>query len=109
MTFGPGTFYNSITNQCESAVAFGPGTFYNSAANQCEIAEIACGPSNGRRIATKAPLEIAGSAVDAQILADQVLDLMSSYLEKHAEVTVSLKDEKLRSQLKQLFGQPALA
>ena len=84
MTCGPGTFYNSITNQCETA--FGPGTFYNSAANQCEIAEIACGPSNGRRMATDVPLEIADSADDAQILADQVLDVVSSYLEKHAEV-----------------------
>ena len=106
MTFGPGTFYNSITNQCETAVAFGPGTFYNSIANQCEIA---CGPSNGRRMATDVPLEIADSADDAQLLADQVLDVVSSYLEKHAEVAASLKDEKLRSQLKQLFGQPALA
>ena len=101
MTCGPGTFYNSITNQCETT--FGPGTFYNSVASQCEIAEIACGPSNGRRMATDVPLEIADSADDAQILADQVLDVVSSYLEKHAEV------EKLRSQLKQLFGQPALA
>jgi hypothetical protein len=100
MTCGPGTFQNPITNQCESAVAFGPGTFYNSAANQCEIA---CGPSNGRRMATEVPLEIADDADDAQIFADQVLDVVSSYLEKHAEV------EKLRSQLKQLFGQPALA
>ena len=103
MTCGPGTFYNSITNQCESAMAFGPGTFYNSAANQCDIAEIACGPSNGRRMATEVPLEIADSADFAQLLADQVLDVVSSYLEKQAEV------EKLRSQLKQLFGQPALA
>ena len=84
-------------------MAFGPGTFYNSGANQCEIAEIACGPSNGRRMATEVPLEIAGSADFARLLADQVLDVVSSYLEKHAEV------EKLRSQLKQLFGQPALA
>ena len=90
-------------------MAFGPGTFYNSVANQCEIAEIACSPSNGRRMATEVPLEIAGSADFAQILADHVLDLVSSYLEKHAEVTASLKDEKLRSRLKQLFGQPALA
>ena len=93
-------------------MAFGPGTFYNSGANQCEIAEIACGPSNGRRMATEVPLEIADDADDAddaQLLADQVLDVVSSYLEKHAEVTASLKDEKLRSQLKQLFGQPALA
>ena len=82
-------------------MAFGPGTFYNSGANQCEIS---CGPSNGRRMATtEVPLEIADDADDAQILADQVLDVVSSYLEKHAEV------EKLRSQLKQLFGQPALA
>jgi len=81
-------------------VAFGPGTFYNSAANQCEIA---CGPSNGRRMATEVSLEIADDADDAQLLANQVLDVVSSYLEKHAEV------EKLRSQLKQLFGQPALA
>ncbi|KOO34925.1 hypothetical protein Ctob_016201 [Chrysochromulina tobinii] len=106
MTCGPGTFYNSITNQCETALAFGPGTFLNSVANQCEIA---CSPSNGRRMATEVPLEIADSADDARLLADQVLDLVSSYLKKHAEVTASLKDETLRSQLKQLFGQPALA
>jgi hypothetical protein len=95
MAFGPGTFYNSITNQCETAVASGPGTFYNSAANQCEIA---CGPSNGRRMATEAPLEIADSADDAQIL-----EVVWSHLEKHPE------DEEFRSRLKQLFGQPALA
>ena len=106
MTCGPSTFQNLITNQCETVMAFGPGTFYNSAANQCEIA---CGPSNGRRMATEVPLEIADDADDAQILADQVLDVVSSYLEKHAEVAASLKNEKLRSQLKQLFGQPALA
>ena len=106
MTCGPSTFQNLITNQCETVIAFGPGTFYNSAANQCEIA---CGPSNGRRMATEVPLEIADDADDAQILADQVLDVVSSYLEKHAEVAASLKDENLRSQLKQLCGQPALA
>ena len=87
-------------------MAFGPGTFYNSGANQCEIA---CGPSSGRRMATEVPLEIADDADDAQLLADQVLDVVSSYLEKHAEATASLKDEKLRSRLKQLLGPPALA
>ena len=85
-------------------MAFGPGTFYNSVANQCEIAEIACSPSNGRRMATEAPLEMAGSADDAQILA-----VVWNLLEKHPEVTASLKDEKLRSRLKQLLGPPALA
>ena len=60
-------------------------------------------------MATEVPLEIADSADDAQILADQMLDVVSSYLEKHAEVTPNLKDENLRSQIKQLFGQPALA
>ena len=109
MACGPGTFYNSITNQCETAITCGPGTYSNSITQQCEIAEIACGPSNGRRMATEVPFETADSADFAQILADQVLDVVSSYLEKHAEVTASLKDEKLRSQLKQLFGQPALA
>ena len=84
-------------------MAYGPGTFYNSIANQCEIACDQSDQSNGRRMATEVPLEIADDADDAQILADQVLDVVSSYLEKHAEV------EKLRSQLKQLFGQPALA
>ena len=55
-------------------------------------------------MATEAPLEIARSVDFAQLLADQVLDVVSSFYEqKHAEV------EKLRSQLKQLFGQPALA
>ena len=91
---------------CSPPISCGPGTFYNSVANQCEIA---CGPSNGRRMATEVPLEIADSADDAQILADQMLDVVSSYLEKHAEVTPNLKDENLRSQIKQLFGQPALA
>ncbi len=54
-------------------------------------------------MATEVPLEIADDADFAQLLADQVLDVVSNYYEKHAEV------EKLRSQLKQLFGQPALA
>ena len=98
MTCGPGTVYNSITNQCETAMAFGPGTFYNSVANQCEIAEIACSPSNGRRMATEVPIEIADPADDAHILA-----VVSSHLEKHPE------DEGFRVRLKQLFGQPALA
>jgi hypothetical protein len=100
MTCGPGTFQNPIANQCETAITCGPGTYSNSINQQCEIA---CGPINGRRMATEVPLDIADSADDAQILADHVLDVVSSYLEKHAEV------EKLRSQLKQLFGQPALA
>ena len=95
MTCGPGTLYNSITNQCETALTFGPGTFYNSTANQCEIA---CGPSSGRRLATDVPLEFAVSANGAQILA-----VVSSHLEKHPE------DEEFRSRLEQLFGQPALA
>ena len=55
-------------------------------------------------MATEAPLEIADDADDAQLLA-----VVWSHLEKHPEVTASLKDEKLRSRLKQLFGQPALA
>jgi hypothetical protein len=55
-------------------------------------------------MATEVPLEIADSADDAQILA-----VVWNLLEKHPEVTASLKDEKLRSRLKQLFGQPALA
>ena len=75
----------------------GPGTSYNSIANQCDC-EIACGPSNGRRMATEIPLEIADSANGAQLLAG-----VSSHLEKH------LEDEEFRSRLKQLLGQPALA
>ena len=74
----------------------GPGTSYNSIANQCDC-EIACGPSNGRRMATEIPLEIADSANGAQLLA-----VVSSHLEKHPE------DEEFRSRLKQLLGQPAL-
>ena len=81
-------------------MAFGPGTFYNSIANQCDC-EIACGPSNGRRMATEVPLEIADSADDAQLLA-----VVWSLLEKHPEVA---KVDKLRLRLKQLLGQPALA
>ena len=74
----------------------GPGTSYNSIANQCDC-EIACGPSNGRRMATEVPLEVAFSANGAQLLAG-----VSSHLEKHPE------DEEFRSRLKQLLGQPAL-
>jgi len=91
---------------CSPPISCGPGTFYNSVANQCDIA---CGPSNGRRMVTEAPLEIADSADGAQIFADQMLDVVSRYLEKHAEVTPNLKDENLRSQIMQLLGQPALA
>jgi hypothetical protein len=43
-----------------------------------------------------------------QALGDRVRDV-SSYLEEHPEVAASIKDEELRSRLKQLFGQPALA
>jgi hypothetical protein len=75
-------------------MTFAQGTFYNSVANQCEIE---CSPSNGRRMATEVPLEIGGSADDAQILA-----VVWSHLEKHPE------DEEFRSRLKQLLGQPAL-
>ena len=84
MTFGPGTFYNSITHQCE----------------------IACDPaSSGRRMATEVPLD---AADEVQMLGDRVRDV-SSYLEEHPEVAASIKDEELRSRLKQLFGQPTLA
>ena len=91
MTCGPGTYSNSITQQCE----------------------IACGPSNGRRMDTEVPLD---TAVDMQILGDRLRDV-TSYLVEHPEVAASIndedfasiKDEELRSRLKQLFGQPALA
>ena len=83
MTFGPGTFYNSITHQCE----------------------IACDPSGGRRMATEVPLD---AADDVQILGDRLRDV-SSYLEEHPEDFASIRSEELRSRLKQLFGQPALA
>ena len=97
-------------------MTFGPGTFYNSISNQCEIT---CDPaSNGRRMATEVPLHAALCQValdDVQILGDRVQTLedrlrdVSSYLEEHPEVAASIKDEELRSRLKQLFGQPALA
>jgi hypothetical protein len=45
---------------------------------------------------------------DVQTLEDRLRDV-SSYLEEHPEVAASIKDEELRSRLKQLFGQPALA
>ena len=87
MTCGPGTYSNSITQQCE----------------------IACGPSNGRRMDTEVPLD---TAVDMQILGDRLRDV-SSYLEEHPEdfasIFASIRSEELRSRLKQLFGQPALA
>jgi hypothetical protein len=92
------------------AMTCGPGTYSNSITQQCEIA---CGPSNGRRMATEVQLD----ALDGvQTLGDRVRDV-SSYLEEHPEVAASIKDEdfasikdeELRSRLKQLFGQPALA
>ena len=87
MTCGPGTYSNSITQQCE----------------------IACGPSNGRRMDTEVPLD---TAVDMQILGGRLRDV-SSYLEEHPEdfasIFASIRSEELRSRLKQLFGQPALA
>ena len=98
-------------------MTFGFGAFYNSISNQCEIA---CDPaSNGRRMATEVPLDAALCQVEiddavqvlgerVQVFGDRVRDV-SSYLEEHPEVAASIKDEELRSRLKQLFGQPALA
>ena len=94
-------------------MTFGFGTFYNSISNQCEIA---CDPaSNGRRMATEVPLDAALCQValddaldDVQILGDRLRDV-SSYLEEHPEDFASIRSEELRSRLKQLFGQPALA
>jgi ribosomal protein S15P/S13E len=48
------------------------------------------------------------TAVDVQILGGRLRDV-SSYLEEHPEDFASIKDEELRSRLRQLFGQPALA
>ena len=62
-------------------------------------------------MATEVPLDTALCQValdDVQILGDRLRDV-SSYLEEHPEVAASIKDEELRSRLKQLFGQPALA
>ena len=87
MTCGPGTYSNSITQQCE--IACGPIN----------------GPSNGRRMDTEVPLD---TDVDMQILGGRLRDV-SSYLVEHPEDFASIKDEELRSRLKQLFGQPALA
>ena len=94
-------------------ITCGPGTFLSSISNQCEIT---CDPaSNGRRMATEVPLDAALCQValddaldDVQTLEDRLRDV-SSYLEEHPEVAASIKDEELRSRLKQLFGQPALA
>ena len=87
MTCGPGTYSNSITQRCE----------------------IACGPSNGRRMDTEVPLD---TAVDMQILGGRLRDV-SSYLEEHPEdfasIFASIRSEELRSRFQQLFGQPALA
>jgi hypothetical protein len=53
--------------------------------------------------------EVQLDALDGvQTLGDRVRDV-SSYLEEHPEVAASIKDEELRSRLKQLFGQPTLA
>ena len=64
-------------------------------------------------MATEVPLD---AADEVQILGDRVRDV-TSYLVEHPEVAASIKDEdfasikdeELRSRLKQLFGQPALA
>ena len=64
-------------------------------------------------MATEVPLD---AADHMQILGDRLRDV-GSYLEEHPEVAASIKDEdfasikdeELRSRLKQLFGQPALA
>ena len=80
-------------------MACGPGTFFNSIANQCEIVCDQSDQSNGRRMATEVPIEIAADFADDA----HILTLISSHLEKHPE------DEEFRSRLKQLFGQPALA
>ena len=45
---------------------------------------------------------------DVQTLEDRLRDV-SSYLEEHPEDFASIRSEELRSRLKQLFGQPALA
>jgi hypothetical protein len=49
------------------------------------------------------------AADEVQILGDRVRDVTSYLMEYHPEVAASIKDEELRSRLKQLFGQPALA
>jgi hypothetical protein len=56
-------------------------------------------------MATEGPLD---AADEVQTLGDRLRDV-SSYLEEHPEGFASIKDEELRSRLKQLFGQPALA
>ena len=72
-------------------------------------------------MATEVPLDTALCRValdDVQTLGDRLRDVqtlgdrlrdVSSYLVEHPEVAASIKDEELRSRLKQLFGQPALA
>ena len=63
-------------------------------------------------MAIEAPLDTAlcQVAIDdaVQTLGDRVRDV-SSYLEEHPEDFASIRSEELRSRLKQLFGQPALA
>ena len=63
-------------------------------------------------MAIEAPLDTAlcQVAIDdaVQALGDRVRDV-SSYLEEHPEDFASIRSEELRSRLKQLFGQPALA
>ena len=63
-------------------------------------------------MATEVPLDAAlcQVAIDdaVQVLGARVRDV-SSYLEEHPEDFASIRREELRSRLKQLFGQPALA
>ena len=58
------------------------------------------------QVAIDDAVQVLGEQV--QVLGDRVRDV-SSYLEEHPEVAASIKDEELRSRLKQLFGQPARA
>ena len=73
-------------------------------------------PAHGHRGAARHRPVCQVALDDVQILGDRVRDV-SSYLEEHPEVAASIndedfasiKDDELRSRLKQLFGQPALA
>jgi hypothetical protein len=89
-------------------MTFGPGTFLNTVTNQCEIT---CDSTAGRRLDALAALE--SDAAEAK--AESTSEVISSYLETHPELALSANGEVATHMknivgwlMEQDFGQPAL-
>ena len=96
----------TVSTECASRAsvsAFGPGTFWNIATNQCEVE---CTSSNGRRLEAlplTEPPETASAVINDFL---KVNPEFASYLSKSVDAKMINYMEKLSEQL---FGQPALA